>query len=130
MPLLSVLGQILRLISGFCSPVTSLLSSSRTALTDPENDPRGHSVRSGLSAGCILGLFVTAAVSQHQQMFTSSHLHSSRAVRVLRTQSQHRCVCAPVLTLSPEPERGNVKQCISSPRAHPSERADDERART
>lgn len=73
MLLLSALGQILGLISGFCSPVTSLLS-----LSHPENDPRGHSVRSGLSAGCILGLFVTAAVSQHQQMFTSSHLHSSR----------------------------------------------------
>lgn len=68
MPLLSVLGQILGLISGFCSPVTSLLSLSPTALTDPETYPRG---RSGLSAGCILGLFVTAAASHHQQMFTS-----------------------------------------------------------
>lgn len=34
MPLLSALGQILGLISGFCSPVTSLLS-----LSHPENDP-------------------------------------------------------------------------------------------
>lgn len=89
----------------FCSPVSSLLS-----LSHPENDPRGHSVRSGLSADVHLLIFTLIQVK----------------VRVLRTQSQHRCVCAP---RSPEPERGDVKQRVSSPSAHPSERADDERER-
>lgn len=36
MPLLSALGQILGLISGFCSPVTSLLSLSHPEKKSPE----------------------------------------------------------------------------------------------